>query len=231
MQLGLSESQLVFIQSRAFLRDGWRRFPAGVNPSLLFSSSIHVVPCSYSSSLVVFQRLRQWVGIGTLWRRALQPSQSYAFAVPLWLNHINLTLLGPGWGEYTYHWRHRRCFPHMEREYRKIQSSIASSVIMAKLRTQVKAICKIKRTRKKIHKSAMACAKNFEWCPPQFHAGQTWCFGIVHELKGKSRGKKLKRLYDWLDQELDGNSRIETRKAREKYEEMYGTLSSYKALS
>ena len=28
--------------------------------------------------------------LGTIWRRALQPSQSYACAVPLWLNHINL---------------------------------------------------------------------------------------------------------------------------------------------
>ena len=51
MLLGLSESQLFFIKSRAFLRDGWRRFSAGVNPSLLFSSSIHVAHRSYSSSL------------------------------------------------------------------------------------------------------------------------------------------------------------------------------------
>ena len=102
---------------------------------------------------------------------------------------------------------------------------------LAKLRTQVKVICKNKRTRniKKIHQSAMAFAKNLEWCPPQFQAGRTWCFGIVHELKGKSRGKKLKRFYDWLDRELDESPRIETRKVRQKYEEIYGALSSYKA--
>ena len=45
----------------------------------------------------------------------------------------------------------------------------------------------------------------------------------------KSQGKKLKRFYDWLDRELDGSPRTEARKAREKYEEMYGTLSAYKA--
>ena len=47
-------------------------------------------------------------------------------------------------------------------------------------------------------------------------------------LKGKSPWKKLKGFYDWLGRELDGRPRIEAKKAREKYEEMYGALPSYK---